>query len=769
MNTKIQTKLTILLCFIILVFFVVLFIVNTYEKQRAALLLQEQIASKELFFDKIVKLKETTLANFAYDYTYWDEMVEFVASGNKQWAKQNIDASLATFKTDVVWVYNSQWQLVYTARGEGMQREQEFPLPRAIYPQLFKRSPLVHFYLDTPAGLLELHGASIHPSSDQERKTSAKGYFLAGRLWTAEYLQELAELTGSKLSLISFKPESHSQNQENLASGTIGFTRTLHGWDNRPVKQIVVKSESPIIQSLQRTANQELLLLFGFTIILLLVLTIFITRWVSIPLRLISRSLGSRNPELLISLHQNPTEFRHISKLIASSFAQERELVREINERKQTEQQLRETKQQMIDIINFLPDATFAINREGIVIAWNKAIEEMTGIKAEIMIGKGTYEYALPFYGERRPILIDLIFVDQSEIESRYHNVTKKGNTIVADTYVPNLYQGKGATLWIIASPLYDTQGNIIGAIESIRDITERKRAEAEVYAAQQRYADLVNNLAVGVYRNTPGAEGRFLEVNPAMVAMFEAESKEEFMRRSVASQYVEPSQRKVLSDKLMQQGYVKNEEIELLTFKGRRFWASVTAVKKVDEQGQVYFDGVIEDITERKELEQLLRALSLTDELTGLYNRRGFLTLAEQQLKIADRLKQQLCLIYGDMDNLKWINDNFGHQEGDRAIIDIAEVLRASFRAADIIARIGGDEFVGLAIETTEKSGESITARIMENINAINIQGRRKYKLSLSLGVTQYDPDNPCSIEELLKQGDTLMYEQKKMKKTKK
>lgn len=196
---------------------------------------------------------------------------------------------------------------------------------------------------------------------------------------------------------------------------------------------------------------------------------------------------------------------------------------------------------------------------------------------------------------------------------------------------------------------------------------------------------------------------------------------------------------------------------------------ASITAVMKRDKDSAIYFDGIIEDITERKQMEEMLHALTLTDELTGLYNRCGFLTLADQQFRIADRLKQQLCLIYADLDNMKWINDTLGHQEGDRALDDTANILRSTFRAADIVARIGGDEFVGLAIETVEKSSDLIMTRLLENLNAFNHQRQRPYKLSLSVGITQYDPEHPSSIEELLKKADNLMYEQKKAKQNQK
>jgi diguanylate cyclase (GGDEF)-like protein/PAS domain S-box-containing protein len=171
----------------------------------------------------------------------------------------------------------------------------------------------------------------------------------------------------------------------------------------------------------------------------------------------------------------------------------------------------------------------------------------------------------------------------------------------------------------------------------------------------------------------------------------------------------------------------------------------------------------VYTDITERVRMEGTLRAMALLDELTDLYNRRGFSVLAEQQLKMADRTKTRMLLLFADFDGLKRINDTFGHQEGDRALIETADVLEETFRESDIIARIGGDEFVVLAVETNGASAEVLTARLQENLEARNAREGCRYKLSLSTGLARYDPDHPCSIDDLLAQADRAMYAKKR------
>lgn len=167
-------------------------------------------------------------------------------------------------------------------------------------------------------------------------------------------------------------------------------------------------------------------------------------------------------------------------------------------------------------------------------------------------------------------------------------------------------------------------------------------------------------------------------------------------------------------------------------------------------------FDKMMRDDKEEK----ALLALSLTDELTGLCNRRRFFILTEQYLKAATRRKERPLLLFIDMDDLKGINDRYGHHEGDQALIDLANILKKTFRESDIIARIGGDEFVVL-FESTDERSETLITRLHENVKDYNAQGSHRI-LSISLGATQFDPESSISIDELLSKADGLMYAHK-------
>ncbi|MBI4115430.1 MAG: diguanylate cyclase [Candidatus Omnitrophica bacterium] len=174
----------------------------------------------------------------------------------------------------------------------------------------------------------------------------------------------------------------------------------------------------------------------------------------------------------------------------------------------------------------------------------------------------------------------------------------------------------------------------------------------------------------------------------------------------------------------------------------------------------------IIRYAIERNRMRLELRELSLTDELTGLYNRRGFLTHAEQCLKLARRRKSSFSIILADLDGLKKINDTFGHSEGDQALFMVATLMKRTFRSSDILARYGGDEFVVLAIDADERNVGILVDRLLQRTLEHNGEGNQRYKLSLSVGCSCYDPNNESSLEELVVHADKVLYEKKRKKK---
>jgi two-component system cell cycle response regulator len=162
--------------------------------------------------------------------------------------------------------------------------------------------------------------------------------------------------------------------------------------------------------------------------------------------------------------------------------------------------------------------------------------------------------------------------------------------------------------------------------------------------------------------------------------------------------------------------------------------------------------------------LDKELCSLALIDDLTGLHNRRGFLALAGQQLKHGHRSLQELLLFSIDVDNLKTINDSFGHQEGDTALLRTANAMRRTFRNSDILARFGGDEFCALAPEASIVNERNIIERLKENLKHVSTDESR-YPLAVSIGTARFNPRSPVMLEQLMDDADQAMYRAKRSK----
>ncbi len=208
----------------------------------------------------------------------------------------------------------------------------------------------------------------------------------------------------------------------------------------------------------------------------------------------------------------------------------------------------------------------------------------------------------------------------------------------------------------------------------------------------------------------------------------------------------------------------IQHFEVPALPSRGHPLNVSLTFSPIFDDHGRVTgISAIGRDITEQVQLREELRKLSLVDNLTDLHNRRGFFHLGNQQLKVAARTGSPVMLLFADVDGMKRINDELGHQAGDQALIETARVLERTFRGSDIIARIGGDEFAVLAVDAPAGSEGEVQDRLRQSLTEQNAAAERPFTLSLSEGWALYDPDNPRTIDELLAEADARMYEHKR------
>jgi PAS domain S-box-containing protein len=270
-------------------------------------------------------------------------------------------------------------------------------------------------------------------------------------------------------------------------------------------------------------------------------------------------------------------------------------------------EQAQEAQRRLADIVDFLPDAVLVINRAGEVIAWNRAIEELTGVKAEAMLGRGNFEYALPFYGERRPILIDLVSTPEQELEQKYAQIKREGNVLIGETYVPHL-KGGGVYLLGTASALHDSKGNIVGAIEVIRDFTERVRAEEALKKSERLYRSVIDNSIDVFYR--VDLDNNVVLASPSGAKLLGYDSVESLIGLNIVRDvYANPEDRLRLAEAIQKDGMVKDFETTLKRRDGSQIVVLVNSRIYTDENGnRLGLEGFLRDFTERKRMEEALR-----------------------------------------------------------------------------------------------------------------------------------------------------------------
>jgi len=319
----------------------------------------------------------------------------------------------------------------------------------------------------------------------------------------------------------------------------------------------------------------------------------------------------------------------------------------------------------------------------------------------------------------------------------------------------------RGRSFETRVEPLRAADGRITGTVGIAIDVTDRK----SLYDALQTQ----NVYFAALFENAPEAiaildeHDHIIRINGQFTNMF-GYSEDQTVGENindliVPEELVEEAEsltaRVAAGEKLTAEALRRHRD-------GHSFWVSISATPfgVGDQPGRVY--AMYHDISAQKRAEDDLKALVLVDELTGLPNRRAFITLSEQALKLAMRLERDVLMIFIDVDHLKYINDTYGHLAGDRALIDTARVLRESCREADIIARLGGDEFVALLTVDSAQTAEIVCDRIQARVNAHNKEVDRGYELSLSVGATRTKAEGTM-LADLLAQADTALYEQKR------
>jgi diguanylate cyclase (GGDEF)-like protein/PAS domain S-box-containing protein len=309
--------------------------------------------------------------------------------------------------------------------------------------------------------------------------------------------------------------------------------------------------------------------------------------------------------------------------------------------------------------------------------------------------------------------------------------------------------------------PIRSADGSVTGTVGLAIDITERRELDDALKTQSIYFQELFDSAPVAIV--ILDENDRVLRANGEFTRIF-GYGNDDIIGRRINDLIVPDELRQEGLDMTARvaSGETLNSESLRRRKDGTTLWVSIVArpFKIGNEPSRVY--GMYHDISDRKRAEEELRALSLVDALTGLPNRRAFITLSDQALKWAARIGKQVLLIFIDVDNLKQINDTHGHLVGDRALIDTARILRETFREADIVARLGGDEFIAFLTADSEEAGNLVMSRLQARVLAHNEAGARPFQLGLSIGFTHATADG-SRLLDLMERADASLYQQKR------
>ena len=319
----------------------------------------------------------------------------------------------------------------------------------------------------------------------------------------------------------------------------------------------------------------------------------------------------------------------------------------------------------------------------------------------------------------------------------------------------------RGRSFETRVEPLRAADGKISGTVGIAIDVTDRKSLYEALQTQKVYFATLFENApeAIAILDE----HDHIIRINGQFTTMF-GYTEDEALGRNI-NDLIVPGEGVEEGEKLTARvaaGEKLRAEAQRRHKDGHTLWVAIAATPfgVVDQPGRIY--AMYHDISARKYAEDELKALLLVDQLTGLHNRRAFIALSEQALKLATRQERDVLMIFIDVDQLKHINDTHGHLVGDRALIDTARVLRESCREADLIARLGGDEFVALMTVDSDQTAELVCERITARVATHNREIDRGYELSLSLGAKRSKAEGTMLVD-LLAQADTALYEQKR------
>ncbi|MFA6357941.1 MAG: PAS domain S-box protein [Candidatus Omnitrophota bacterium] len=590
---RIRTKFIIQTCGVVLIGSILFFTYARLEFKRNTVLFQSQRSDIEKTFSRILELKAKPLETLALDYTYWDEMVDYVKNPNKIWASLNLKPAIFTYSVDLLAVYNRDFLPVshFTSEDNEVLYEQ-FSL-NVILNKVFEKKKVNHFFVYTPKGLLEVFGASIHSTDDPERKNPPQGYFFTAKLWNREYVDEISKIIDCNLVIIYPYNKTTYVNKAEYREEAIQFLKILMDWEGNPDARIDATRISSSIVELKSMSTQGPVLIMLFVLFIAVIYIIFILRWVQKPLVLISKALKENNLQYIFKMQKGNNEFAEISRLMFRFSKNEVQLAKEIKLLKETEEKLEKERDRVQEYLDIADVMIMILDIEGNISMLNKKGCLILGYEEQEIMGKNWFESFLP-----------------EETKGQMREVNKKlisGNETVK--YYENLILRKDGTRRIMGfhiSPLRNQASQIIGVLISGEDITERKEAEKEVKRISDELHTIVDSSRVMIFYKDK--TGRFIFTNKAFMEVVGL-PKEKIEGKTANELFPEYAEEYWNDDlEVIKTNLPKLNIFEPVMTKRGLMWLLTDKIPYRDESGNVI--GVIGfslDITQQKKAEEML------------------------------------------------------------------------------------------------------------------------------------------------------------------
>ena len=586
---RVQYRLLILSGLLGIIFLAGFFILKQNQISNASLFIDGQRSKLDKLFNQLVEIEGQSMEVLVSDYTFWDEFVDFVKTGNPDFAANILDESLEGYNVDTIWVFDPELQLVYfTCRG-CRQEDYLFPLTPVTLSSAFGGTPFAHFfYKNVDDQIIEIRAATIHPSDDVSHQTPGQGYMFVGRIWKEQRLASLSELTDSQVKLVDateLQPSSGNPMDDIL------IYHPLPGLDGQPVAYIEGRFANQYATGFNQAKQRDLIYYAGFAATLSAVLLFGLTRWVALPVSSLSNSLTNETIVPLKKLLTEHSEFGHIARMIQTSFEQRELMGAVIHRHENTEQALRESEERYRIVTELASDAAYALRIDSspkIHLEWGEeAITRLTGYTFEQLNSLETLQA--------------IIYPDDWSI------LTSQSATILAGKPVTlefRMVHGNGEIHWLRNHlfPVIDEQsGNVTRLFGAAQDISAEK-------VAQEAYHALVDNSPFGlaIYQ-----DGMIAFSNLALMRMT-GFSGQEILEITPGQMFsiIHPEDRVGL-EAVMERAIHPGSNLELremrLRFKdGIWHWVNISAVH-IEYQGKPALQISFNDISDRKQAEQAL------------------------------------------------------------------------------------------------------------------------------------------------------------------